>query len=296
MRAVRRPSNDLRRDALAEFLRQRRERLQPADVGLAPGRRRRTPGLRREEVAELAGVSTDWYTWLEQGRDISVSARVLNGLADALRLSPEERRHLFVLGRQEADGPASPECEPAVGPALRRILDDHRLSPAYVSGRRTEILAWNRAATVVFGDFGAVPAAQRTWLRLIFADTPVRRRFMHWERMAQDLLAAYRSASARYVGDSSFAQEVDELMRMSPDFRRWWPRHDVSGPYDGPCEFTHPSAGPLSFETITLHVNGNPDLSLCVYTAESGSETADKLARLLEEPPAVGLRWAATRK
>jgi len=278
------PSDDPRRAALAEFLRQRRARLTPADAGLPPGRRRRTPGLRREEVAELAGVGTDWYTWLEQGREINVSVQVLDGIATALRLTPEERRHLFVLSRREEDTPAPPECTLHVSPALQWILDEHRLNPALVTGPRTELLAWNRAATVVFGDFDALPAAERTWLRLTFTDTPVRRGWVHWERAARDLLATYRAASARHVGDPSFAQDVTELMQASIDFRRWWPRHDVSGPYKGPCEFIHPVVDQLLFEATTFSVHGNPDQSLSVYATEPGSETAEKLARLLEEP------------
>jgi transcriptional regulator with XRE-family HTH domain len=281
------PNTDPRRAALAEFLRRRRARLAPADVGLPPGRRRRTPGLRREEVAELAGVSADWYTRLEQGRDINASTQVLDAIAGALQLSAEERRHLFALGRRDAEAPAHADHPRPVRPALQRILDDHRLSPAYLSGCRTEILAWNRAATAVFGDFGSIPAAERTWLRLIFMDTPVRRRFLNWEAMACDLLAAYRAATAHYVGDRSFERQIAELLQASSDFRRMWPRHDVAGPYEGPCEFIHPSAGLLSFEATTLSVRGDPDLSLCIYTTAPESETAEKLTRLLDESSPV---------
>ncbi len=285
-------SEDPRRAALAEFLRGRREQLTAADVGIPPGRRRRTPGLRREEVAQLAGLGVDWYARLEQAREINVSARALDGLADALRLSTEERRYLFVLGGREGDVPPPTEATPVIGHALRRILDDLRLCPAFIMGWRTDVLAWNRAASVVFGDFGALPAEERTWLRLMFTDTPVRRRFVNWERAAQDYLALYRAASARYLKDPTYARDVAELTAMSGEFRRWWSRHDVAGQFQGYCEIVHPTAGRLSFKGTTLYLHGEPNLVLSVDTAEPGSDTDVKLARLLDEPPSPGLALA----
>lgn len=280
-------SHDPRRAALADFLRRRRERLTPAELGLPPGRRRRTPGLRREEVAELAELGTDWYTRLEQAREINVSARALTGLADALRLSPEERRYLFVLAGREGDAPAPTETTPAIGPTLRRILDELRSCPAFVMGWRTDVLAWNRAATEVFGDFAALPAGERTWLRLMFADTPVRRRFVSWEPVARDYLAIYRATSARHVHDPAYTQDVADLTATSDEFRRWWSQHEVAGPFVGLCEVNHPTAGRLSFEGTTLHLHGDPGLVLSVETAAPGSDTTAKLARLLDGPPSA---------
>ena len=153
-------------------------------------------------------------------------------------------------------------------------------------GWRTDILAWNRAATLVFGDLGAVPARERTWLRLLFTDTPVRRRFANWELAVRDYLALYRAASARHLDDPAHAREIAELTATSDDFRRWWSRHDVAGPFEGYCEILHPTAGRLSFAGTTLSVHPNPDRWLSVDTPAAGSDTAGKLARLLDEPPA----------
>jgi transcriptional regulator with XRE-family HTH domain len=276
-----RPLDDAaRRATLADFLRQRRARIRPPDVGLPAGRRRRTPGLRREEVAALAGVGTDWYTWLEQGRDVHASRQVLDALATALRLTPEDRRYLLLLGCQDNVAPDPTDVPPRVSPALRWILDDHRLGPAYVQGCRTEILAWNRAAVEVFGDFGSIPPAERTWLRLLLLDTPIRRRFVDWEVAAQDLLAAFRTSAARYVRDPDFARDIKDLTRDSPEFRRWWPRHEVAGASERRRDLLHPVVGRLSFEVTTLHVHGDPNLLLVVYSAATDSETTDKLTML----------------
>src|SRR6185437_15083233 len=153
-------NGDRRRDELADFLRQRRATIQPDDVGLPAGGRRRTPGLRREEVAALAGVGATWYTWLEQGRDVRASFEVLEAISGALKLTPAERNHLIMLGR----GEEAPSCKPPaerVSPTLRRLIENLGPSPAWVLGRRWDYLAWNRAACAVFGDFGSVPRAAR---------------------------------------------------------------------------------------------------------------------------------------
>jgi hypothetical protein len=206
---------------------------------------------------------------------------VLDALATALRLTPEDRRYLLLLGCQDNVAPDPDDTPPRVSPAVQRLVDDLRLSPAYLQGCRTEILAWNRAAEAVFGSFGSIPLTERTWLRLLLLDTPIRHRFVNWEIVAQDLLATFRASAGRYVRDPDVARDIEDLSRDSPEFRRWWPRHEVAGPAERRRDLQHPGAGHLSFEVTTLHVHGDPNLLLIVYTAASDSETVVKLTELL---------------
>lgn len=200
-----------RRDALAGFLRARRERLTPAQVGLPPGFRRRTPGLRREEVAQLADVGTTWYTWLEQGRDVRPSAVVLDALADALRLDRDERSYLFALAGRLL--PAAPVTAPVahVSPALQTVLDSLDPNPAFVRGWRWDVYAWNRAACAVFADFAALPAGERNIVRLLFTDPQARERWEDWEGIARATLALFRADHGRHADDPAFAALIADL-------------------------------------------------------------------------------------
>ncbi len=276
--------DERRRAALADFLRTRRARVTPAAAGLPPGPRRRTPGLRREEVAQVASVSAAWYTWLEQGRDIRASRGVLESIAAALRLTPDERRHLFLLADQPLGAALSPASE-TVSAAHQRVLDGLGVNPAYMTGRRSDILAWNRAATAVLGDFAALPARERNTIWRLFATADCHL-FADWEDLAQRALAQFRADSARYVGDPWFAELIDDLQRVSPEFRAWWPRHDVLGMPDGRKVLNHPTAGRLALEHTTFQVPDAPDLKLVVYTPLE-ADTATRLARLLAVAPGV---------
>src|SRR5690349_14790008 len=173
-------AGERRRGELADFLRRRRASLKPEDVGLPNGGRRRTPGLRREEVAHLAGVGTTWYTWLEQGRDVRASLDVLEALSRALRLTPAERTHLVLLGRGEEPPPC--KSDERVSPTVKRLIQNLGLNPAYVLGRRWDYLAWNDAATTIFGDLGSVPRAARNHVWMHFMDARRRTMFPDWER------------------------------------------------------------------------------------------------------------------
>lgn len=269
-----------RENELAEFLRSRRARLSPADVGLPPGVRRRTPGLRREEVAELAGIGTTWYTWLEQGRDIRVSADVLENLARALRLTPDERAHLFRAAHGQP--PPRPRAPQETAPlAARRLLAALGVAPAYITGRRWDLLAWNAAAAAVFGDFGALPEVERNLVRVIFTDSEMRRRLVDWEGTARRVLALFRADRGRYADDSWFTEVIDDLRRVSPEFDRWWPRHDVRERAEERKEVEHPLVGRLVLEPTTLHLVGSPDLMLVVYAPLPEQDTARKLRRLV---------------
>ncbi len=269
-----------RRRELADFLRTRRGRLAPERVGLPRGARRRTPGLRREEVAQLADVGTTWYTWLEQERAIRVSAQVLDSIARALQLDGAERRHLFLLADQPLP-PLPPPFEERVSPALQRLLDAQGRNPAYVVGRRWDRIAWNGAARAVFDDFPTLPPRERNTVWRLFTDPTKRRFHVDWVGTAQHVLAQFRADSARHVGDPWFTELIDDLHRASPEFRAWWPRHDVWGNPDGRKELEHPCSGRLVLEHTTLQVPDAPDLKVIMYTPLPEADTAVKLAGLV---------------
>jgi len=266
-----------RRHALADFLRQRRQSLSPADVGLPPGIRRRTPGLRREEVAQLANVGTSWYIWLEQARDVHPSAQVLESLATALRLTPNERRHLFLLAGQPLPPPGSPS-EECVSPALRQMLDDLDPAPACVLGRRWDFLAWNKAADAVFGIPKASSPYARNLLWQYFTDS-ARRERPHWEPIARATLAEFRTVCARYPDDPWFEELITDLKQVSPEFRQWWPHHDARRVLDGHKAIEHPELGQLQFEHINLQVLSDPDIRVMAYLPDA--PTRAKLELLL---------------
>lgn len=256
---------DARQREFGDFLRSRRERLTPASVGLPNGFRRRTPGLRREEVALLAGVGTTWYTWLEQGRDVRPSAEVLNALAEALRLDPAERQHLFILA--DRPSPAALMTGPEHVPeALIRMLNSMTDQPAYVLGRRWDVLAWNEAAVAVFGDFGRLEGDARNIIYMMFANESHRQLLADWDDLAPLSLAMFRADSARYAGDPDFERLIALLMAVSPEFRTWWPRHDVMHQPSTVKRIQHPSAGQLVFEYMSLDVIGHSGMRFFVCT------------------------------
>ncbi|HEX7734131.1 MAG TPA: helix-turn-helix transcriptional regulator [Ktedonobacteraceae bacterium] len=255
-----------RRLALADFLRRRRELLAPADVGLPPGLRRRTPGLRREEVAQLANIGTSWYVWLEQGRDVHPSAQVLESLALALKLTPNERRHLFLLAGQALPAQA-PSLEEMVNPALQQMLDELNPTPAYVMGRRWDYLAWNRTAESLFGISQVSPPHEYNMVWRLFT-TPIMSRSPRWEQVARGTLAEFRTANARYPGDSSFEDLIEDLKRVSPEFREWWPHHDARSALEGHKTIEHQRLGRLEFEHITLQVVNDSDVRIVIYTPD----------------------------
>lgn len=276
---------EARRRESGDFLRSRRERLAPASVGLPNGFRRRTPGLRREEVAMLAGVGTTWYTWLEQGRDVRPSAEVLTALADTLKLDVTERRHLFILNDRpppEIDtGDPDQVCEP-----LRRMLASLTQQPAYVVGKRWDVLAWNRAAAMLFGDYGKLQGDERNIMHLVFANKAHRNLLVDWETVARMSLAMFRSDNARYAGDPDLERLVSALKKSSPEFRQWWQRHEVLRPLTGHKRIRHPEQGLMSFEHTSLSVSDDPNMKLVVYTPVETDGTIDKLAALLERAQA----------
>ncbi|QBD81054.1 XRE family transcriptional regulator [Ktedonosporobacter rubrisoli] len=265
-----------RHQALADFLRKRRACLTPAEVGLPAGLRRRTPGLRREEVAQLANIGTSWYVWLEQGRDVHPSPQVLESLAQALRLSTNERRHLFLLAGQPLPAPAL-AVEECVSPELQQMLDDLNPTPATVIGRRWDYLAWNKAADAVFAISEASPPHAHNLIWHFFTNPEMRERFTHWEPMARGLLAELRTASARYPGDAWFTELIEDLKQASPEFCRWWPHHEASRSLDREKIFEHPTLGHLEFRHLSLQVFSDPDIRVTAHIPDA--QTRAKLQR-----------------
>ncbi len=272
-------SDERRRAELADFLRKRRASLKPEDVGLPNGGRRRTPGLRREEVAHLAGVGTTWYTWLEQGRDVRASLDVLEAVCRALRLTPAERTHLILLGRGEEPPPC--RTDERVSPTVRRLIENLGLNPAYVLGRRWDYLAWNNAATALFGDLGSVPKAARNHVWMHFMDASRREMFPDWERSARALVAKFRADSARQIGDPEFEQLIATLRNSSPEFCKAWKKHEVARSGEGRKLIHHPVVGKMLFEHAVFNPQESPEQRLILYSPLPDEETPAKLALLL---------------
>ncbi len=272
----------LRRQALAEFLRIRRARLTPSDVGLPEGGRRRTPGLRREEVAQVANVGVSWYTLLEQGRDIRPSIEILHSIATALRLTPDERQHLFLLADQQYLALLRPLNE-EVSPALRRVLNALDPHPAYVMGRRWDYLAWNTAAECIFSPSKISAPYDHNIIWRIFTDPERRLLNPQWEQITPRILAEFRADSVRYAEDDTFKHLIADLQHVSPEFRLWWSRHDVRGTSDIRKDIEHPLVGRLMFEHTTLQVPSAPDQKVMIYTPLPGTDTEAKLRRLIDD-------------
>jgi transcriptional regulator with XRE-family HTH domain len=273
-------SGTRRRAELADFLRQRRASLQPEDVGLPGGGRRRTPGLRREEVAQLAGVGATWYTWLEQGRDVRASGEVLEAIARALQMDQAERAHLILLGRGEQPPPCKGPSE-RVSTTLRRLIENLGPNPAYILGRRWDYLAWNDAAVALFGDLGAIPRASRNHAWLTFTDPARREMFTDWERSSRILVAKFRADSARHLGDPEFETLIKALRDTSPDFCRAWKRHEVTSSGEGRKDLMHPIAGTMSFSHAVFHPNAAAEQRLVLYSPLPENETSEKIEALM---------------
>lgn len=274
-----------RRRALGEFLRSRRERLAPE--GRAAGRRR-TPGLRREEVAERAGISTAWYTSLEQGRDVRPSPAALRAVADALRLDAAERGHLFALaGPPGAAPPGDAPLDDAVPAALRRLLDGIGARPAYVLNPAWDVVAWNAPAAALFTDFGALPPEERNIVRYVFTDAALRGMYVNWAENARQLVAQFRAGAAGGPDEARVARLARDLAALSPEFAAWWGDHDVDAPVSGVKALRHPAAGELSLEYATFRSNDNPRLTLVTYMPV-GAEDARRLERLAGRATVAG--------
>ncbi|WP_027931083.1 helix-turn-helix transcriptional regulator [Amycolatopsis thermoflava] len=273
---------------LGEFLRARRAALDPARAGFPDdGRLRRVPGLRREELAQLAHISIDYIVRLEQGRTRRVSRPVLDALADALQLAPDERDYLFTVAEVAPAAPARQPGRPKVDRQLRQLLDGMRDVPAMILNRRMDVLAWNRGAAALLTDFGALPAAERNLIRLTFLDDAYRALYADWPRAARECVAVLRMEAGRNPGDKALAALIGELSVRDPDFRTWWASHQVRGPRQLVKTYLHPVAGPITLDVQQFSVDTQPDQQLVAYTAEPGSPSQEALDFLLAMSPAV---------
>lgn len=261
----------------ADLLRSRRARLQPADVGLPSGPRRRTRGLRREEVAQLAGISTTYYTFLEQGRDLNPSAQVIESLARALRLDDAERAHLYELVR---DGqPATDASDQILTRAVAALVDRLDPDPTYVTGRRWDVLASNHAARALWADWPSLPAERRNILWWTFVDPAARTVLVDWQLEASAQLARFRAASARRPDDPQMRLLMARLLAASPEARAWWPRHDVAPLSSGTKRIRHPALGEIVFRNTVLQWADDPELKIVTFAPSEPDR--DRIAALL---------------
>jgi transcriptional regulator with XRE-family HTH domain len=262
---------------LGAFLRARRAQLSPPDVGLPEtGARRKVAGLRREEVAQLAVISVDYYTRLEQGR-VQASAAVLATLARALRLDQDQQAYLYEIAGKTDAVPRRRRAAQRVRPAMRRLLDQLTQTPAVVLGRHMDILAWNPMAAALYTDFGLFPAARRNYVRLLFTDPIVRGLHREWEHDARDAVAALRMGAAKDPSDPGLAQLVGELSVADPDFRVWWAEHYVNSASYGTKHYRHRTVGSLTLDCDTWDSPDGSGQRLMVLTAEPGTPSYDAL-------------------
>ncbi|WP_164893283.1 MULTISPECIES: helix-turn-helix transcriptional regulator [unclassified Mesorhizobium] len=268
------PSNSA--GSLAAFLKDRRTRLDPASFGFSG--RRRTPGLRREEVAQRANISPTWYTWLEQGRGGAPSADVLNRIAKGLLLTEAEREHLFMLGLGRPPEVRYTGAE-GVSPRLQRLIDTLDASPAIVRTATWDVVAWNRAARVVLTDYSALPEGERNILRFMFLTPHIRARQHDWQNLARFVVGSFRADAARAGAVSEVRELVDELCSASPEFAALWRANDVLSHGDGTKRLKHPELGDIELEYSGFAVDGRPDLSLTVYNPVD-SAVADRIRAL----------------
>ncbi|MCL7997967.1 helix-turn-helix transcriptional regulator [Brucella sp. 21LCYQ03] len=258
------PSEEQRRE-LGTFLFTRRAHLKPVDFGLQM-EGRRTPGLRREEVAVLAGVSVSWYTWLEQGRDIQASADALRRIAKVLQLDRVEFAHLFALSGRQPPQFNTPE---GLSNGLELLVRTMNPIPVYIRNPRLDILFWNDAIAKLFIDYGSLPASERNTLWLLFLFEPYRTLIIDWEHMARGMIATFRAARALAVDKAPFDSLIEELSDRSPEFNEWWQDKDVQGFDEGCKRLQHPKMGKIEFTYVSLTPQGRPDLSLVTYIPRS---------------------------
>jgi transcriptional regulator with XRE-family HTH domain len=266
---------------LGSFLKDRRAKLDPAALGF-PLEHRRTPGLRREEVAHRAHISPTWYTWLEQGRGGAPSADVLDRIALALMLTDVEREHLFLLGLGRPPDVRYRKDE-GVTPRLQRVLDALEPSPALIRNARWDVVAWNRAATVMLTDYASMPPEQRNILRFIFLDPRARAAQYDWESVAQFVVGAFRMDAARAGAVAQVEPLVDELCRLSPEFRALWQGNDVRSHGEAVKHMRHPVLGPLAFEYSAFVVDGRQDLTMVIYNPVTSAD-AQKVSTSVVSP------------
>jgi len=273
------------REALAEFLRSRRAQLSPEDVGLASVGRRRTPGLRREEISQLSGVSVTWYTWLEQGREIKASSQVVRAIGRALRLDDAEMAHLTALAGHAPPVDHPTKLRDGAPAAVQHLLDAIHPNPAFALSWLWDVVAWNDAYVALFPDIAEVAEEERNLLWLVFTRATVRELASDWEAEGRRLIAQFRAEAGPRQEDEACAALVTRLSEASAEFRGWWARHDVAHFASRERDFRHPVVGRLVLEHHKLALADDPRLHVVVYTPVAGTGAAERLARLVADRP-----------
>jgi len=270
-----------RYEELADFLKTRRAKILPSQVGLSSGARRRTPGLRREEVSQLAGIGLTWYTWLEQGRPIQVSAQIIESLSRVLLLDKQERIHLYLLANQPLPSDI-PEYHGSVSPALQHVLDSLILCPSLVTDQRWNVIAWNKAACLIFGDFTKMNVRERNIVWAMFTDDKYKQLLVDWNQYAKRLLGRFRATCGQYIEDAWLVQFINDLKMQSTEFNLWWPLHEVESSSEKYKQLNHPTAGILDFEVSNFDLSDHSGLKLIVHVPLPGTDTAAKMKFLLD--------------
>ncbi|WLS10725.1 helix-turn-helix transcriptional regulator (plasmid) [Shinella sumterensis] len=270
-------------NALGTFLRDRRMRLDPTTFGFQPGRRR-TPGLRREEVAQRANISPTWYTWLEQGRGGAPSSHVLDRIAAGLMLTEPERDHLHVLAFGHPPEPHYRQHD-GITPRLQRVLDAMPFSPAIIRTATWDVVAWNKAAAIILTDYAKLPPDRRNILRMIFSDERVRAAQDDWRNVARYVVGAFRADAARAGAGMEIRQLVDELSANSPEFKAMWDDNEIAGAREGIKRLHHPHLGSIALEFSSFAVEGRPDLNMMVYNP-ANAEIMARFRALIADPSA----------
>ncbi|GAA0369947.1 helix-turn-helix domain-containing protein [Bacillus horti] len=270
--------------ALGEFIKSRRYRLQPEEAGIKsfPGRRR-TPGLRREEVAYLANVSVTYYTWLEQGRERNPSLEVLSHISQALQLDEDERKHLFDLATHNPVSTSkTPKPEEADASFLQSLVNQLRY-PSFIANEVADLIAWNRGAELVVADFGRLPESERNMVMLSFLDSEYRKRLVNWEDFARYMTALTRASFDRHKDNPSYTERLDRLKRNSEDFVRLWDQHEIRQKSTIPIRYRLPGGQELAFTLHCAPIDNDPGLQWCFFVPTPSSGTEERLALLLAQ-------------
>lgn len=265
------------RELLAQFLRSRREQLQPEQVGIVDNRRRRAKGLKREEVSVLAGISLTWYTWIEQARDVNFSEDVLSGISDALQLQPHERQYIYQLCGIVSETESFPHNR--INPILIRLIDSQNPFPAYVMGHYWQLLYWNQSAEALF-NFDSLQDTERNILWYTFAKEESRSFVINWEERAKQLVNEFRADCSQYLADPLLDDFLKRLQMESPDFRKYWAEHQVKARDGGRRDFQHSLGGHLIFEQMTLRVTHASDIKIVIHLPLEETDTLEKLKNL----------------
>lgn len=266
---------------LADFLKTRRAKILPSQVGINTATRRRTPGLRREEVAHLAGIGITWYTWLEQGREIHVSAQVIESISKVLLLDTQERNHLYLLANQPLPVDI-PEYQGIVSPLLQHFLDSLLYSPSIIIDQHWNVIAWNKASIVILGDFNKMNCRQRNIVWAMFTDEKFKQLYVDWNTYAKALVSNFRSTCGKYIQDPWLIQFVNDLKKKSSEFDHLWSLHEITTNNEVYKQINHPSVGMLDFEVCNFVVTNNEVLKMIIHTPLLGTHTAEKMKQLVD--------------